>query len=194
MENGFQAIVELEYKSQMAQVSDTLPAISKDKDYVVQYVGIWKAIVGKVLEMNAKTVLEFGTREGYSTRLFAKALKQTGGVITTVDLNDPKNPDDFKGYDNIQLIKSRIEDLKFDHPVDILYIDDWHNGYHLYWELNQFAHLAKVVMIHDVMLDKKLMEAIEEWCRHNWVIWTVYPVNGCGLAVLEIERSMGWYK
>jgi hypothetical protein len=50
-----------------------------------------------------------------------------------------------------------------------------------------------VVMIHDVCLDDKLMNAVRDWCRHNMMIYEVYPMNGCGLAVIEIMKSRMFY-
>jgi len=181
--------VELAFKGGSREIKDTMPVICRDKDYVIQYIGIWKIMFDRVISMNAKIVLEFGTREGYSTRLFSKALSLTGGRITTVDINPPKEP--FT-EENIMTITMPVEEFSGFY-CDILYIDDWHNGFHLYYELNRFAKLAKVVMIHDVSLDNELMDAIREWCRHNMVIYTIYPMNGCGLAVLEIERSGAFY-
>ena len=147
-----------------------------------------RVMFSMVVECNAKTVVEFGTRDGFSTRLFSKALEDKG-TITSVDMNKC-GPFEEK---NIILVQSSVEDFTLTTPCDILYIDDWHDGFHLYYELNRFAHMAKTVMIHDICQDVELLHAVTEWCRDNWVIYTVYPLNGCGLAVLEIEKSKSFY-
>jgi len=189
--SGINVKCTLDYKGGSKDIQETMPFVSKEEDYIKQYIGIWKVMLEKVQEFSAKKVLEFGTREGYSTRLFSIALKPNDGKIFTVDMNAPKEP---FSEENIVPIRSLVEDLDWSTPVDILYIDDWHNGHHLYYELNRFAKLARVVLIHDVCLDEELMNSVTEWCRHNWVIYTIYPVNGCGLAVLEIEKSGAFYK
>ena len=189
---GLNVEVEFDYKAGKKGLKTMMPNITRDEDYVVQYVGIWKIIFDYVIQMNAKTVLEFGTRDGYSTRLFALALKETGGRIKTVDVNLPKTP--FT-EDNVTVITEDIEKFEY-YPsgqLDILYIDDWHNGHHLYYELNRFARMARVVMIHDICLDDELMGGLIKWCKHNMMFYTIYPMNGCGLAVIEIEKSREFY-
>ena len=52
--------------------------------------------------------------------------------------------------------------------------------------------MAKLVLIHDVCLGE-LLESVSEWCRDNMMIYTVYPMNGCGLAVIEVEKSLAFY-
>jgi hypothetical protein len=179
----------LEFKGSSREIIESIPDVSRETDFFTQYVGIWRVFFEKVQELKAKSVVEFGTRDGYSTRLFSKALESTGGEITTIDINPPKTQFTEK---NIKVVTGSVEDFT---PTncDILYIDDWHNEHHLYWELNQFAKLARVVMVHDVCLDHGLMLAISEWCRHNMVVYTIYPLNGCGLAVIEIEKSGEFY-
>lgn len=179
----------LDYKGGTKDVTDIMPVISENKDYFIQYIGIWKIMFDKVNEFQAKNILEFGTREGYSTRLFSKALRNTGGKLITVDMNPPKEP---ITEDNVTVITSEVESYS-GLPCDILYIDDWHDSWHLYYELNKFSALARVILIHDVCLDDKLLDAVRAWCRHNMMIYTIYPMNGCGLAVIEVEKSRFFY-
>jgi len=186
---GISVSLTLDYKGGKKEIVDTMPLITKNDDFLRQYVGIWRVMFDKVMELNAKKVLEFGTREGYSTRLFSKALRMTGGTITTVDINAPKEP---IAEDNVLIVTSDVESYP-GFPCDILYIDDWHNGWHLYYELNKFASWARVIMIHDVCLDDMLLEAIKAWCQQNMMIYTIYPMNGCGLAVIEVEKSSAFY-
>lgn len=181
--NGMKVLSKLDYKGGKRELLDIMPAISKAENYLNQYIKVWHTMFDIVKALNAKTVLEFGTCDGYSARLFSEAMPD--GQVYTVDINEIK-PFEEK---NIHVIHSSVEDLTWTMPVDILYIDDWHNGYHLYYELNKFAKLAKVVIIHDVMLDDELMKAVATWCKQNWVIYTVYTTNACGIAVLEIEKS-----
>jgi len=34
---------------------------------------------------------------------------------------------------------------------------------------------------------------VENWCCDNMMIYTIYPMNGCGLAVIEVEKSRAFY-
>lgn len=193
----YEAGVSFVSKGSTFEIKDMMPNISLNEDYVLQYFGIWKVMFRKVLDMKAKIVLEFGTRDGYSARLFASALNETGGVIHTIDKDDLKDPNVFDGYDNIVFRKTFVEELNWGLPVDILFIDDWHDPHHLYWELNQFAKFAKVVMVHDICQEaenrKSLAYAVEKWCFDNMAIYTNYPVNKCGLSVIEMQNSGVFY-
>lgn len=187
---GMKVNCTFECKGGERAISSIVPTISQSEDYVKQYIGIWKVMFDRVLELKAQEVLEFGTRDGYSTRLFSKALKITGGQIVTVDRDAVKEP--FK-EENIVVVRSDIADFRWVEPVDILYIDDWHNNYWLYHELEMFAKLARVVMVHDVVVDRLLLDAVREWCIHNMIDYSVCTQNGCGLAIIEVEKSMAVY-
>ena len=177
------------------------PEFLMHEDAIKQYVGVWKIIVEYVLLLNAKKVLEFGTREGYSTQLFSRVLRWTEGHIWTVDKDDPKiSKEVMDSIDNVTFIKDEIMGKKWMEvsdfsDVDILYIDDWHEPYHLYTELEHFAHLAKVVLIHDVVQGWQgrewLLLPIFKWCRNHFTPFAVYPLNDCGLVAIhrkEFER------
>jgi len=188
---GIKIEMHFDYKGGTRKVIESMPNISKDDHYAIQYIGIWKIMFDCVNNMNAKTILEFGTRDGYSTRMFSKILDVTDGNVYTVDINPPKN--DLSEFKNVHVITKDIKDFSWTIPVDILYIDDWHNGYWLYHELERFSHLAKIVMIHDIMSDE-LYKGMKEWCVQNMMIYTIYNLNGCGLAIIEIEKSRNFYQ
>lgn len=196
---SMQTKMEIDYKGGKLTIEEIVPYISDDKAYYNQYIGLWRVIVSSVHELKAKVVLEFGTREGYSTTLFSYALKETGGTIFTVDIDDPKDKESLEKLGNVSIIKSDVMELDWKTPIDILYIDDWHDPWHLYSELDRFARLAREVIIHDVCNEKDnssldLMKAITQWARHNMCIMTMYPMNVCGLSILHIEKSKEFYK
>lgn len=193
---GINVRIDLDHRSGKRSVKEVMPLICREEDYFKQYLGIWKVMFDTVKELDAKAVLEFGTRDGYSTRLFAEALKQTKGDVYTVDINPPVN--DLSEFENIHVITSDIKNLDWSMPVDILFIDDWHNPWHLYSELDKFAKWARVIMIHDVSqqdtgLLRSLLTSVENWCHDNMMIYTIYPMNGCGLAVIKVEKSRFFY-
>lgn len=193
--NYLRCDVTIDFKGGKLNIVDSIPEIEFKDDnerglFITQYFGIWRVLVGKVHELKAKKVLEFGTREGFSTRLFSLALED--GEIITVDMNPPVYPD-YLNKPNIKCVQCDVMDLDWGSPVDILYIDDWHDPFHLYYELNRFAKFARCVMIHDVSLElghpKDLLKVVNEWCKQNMAIMTYYPMNACGLAIIEIEES-----
>ena len=48
-----------DYKGGSKEIKDIMPNISKHEDYVKQYIGIWRVMMDKVVELNAQSVLEF---------------------------------------------------------------------------------------------------------------------------------------
>ena len=166
-------------------------------DFITQYVGIWEVMTYFVEFLNAKKVTEIGTSKGYSTRIFSRALKKTGGKLISIDRVDHKIPQSIlKTLTNVEFVKADIMKHNLE-ETDILYIDDWHNQFHLYEELIKFSSKAKVIMIHDIMAGydvfPALLNGVLNWCMRNFMPVTVYPLNFCGLAVIECEKFRGFY-
>jgi len=166
-------------------------------DFINQYVGIWEVMTYFVELLNAKKVTEIGTCKGYSTRIFSRALRKTGGKLISIDRIDHKIPRSIlKTLTNVEFVKADImqHDLA---ETDILYIDDWHNQFHLYEELSKFSSKAKVILIHDIMAGYDvipiLLKGVLNWCMRNFMPVTLYPLNFCGLAVIECEKFRGFY-
>ena len=93
-------------------IEDVLhPDFLMHEDAIKQYLGIWQIISHYVIFSQAKRVLEFGTREGYSTQLFSKVLRKTEGRLWTVDKDDHKiAPEIVKEMDNVTFIKQNVMD------------------------------------------------------------------------------------
>jgi len=166
-------------------------------EFINQYVGIWEVMTYFVELLKAKKVTEIGTCKGYSTRIFSRALKKTGGKLISIDRVDHKIPQSIlKTLNNVEFIKADI--MKHDlEETDILYIDDWHNQFHLYEELVKFSSKAKVIMIHDIMAGYDnspfLLNGVLNWCMRNFMPVTLYPLNFCGLAVIECAKFRDFY-
>ena len=106
--------------------------------------------------MNAKSVLEIGTSNGYSGLWLAKALKETGGKLTTIEYYDKRQSvaiENFKtcGVEDVvrplqgsacDVIESFSEDEKF----DFVFIDANKREYVKYFELIK-PHLTRKAMI-----------------------------------------------
>ena len=175
------------------------PEFLNHKDAIDQYYGIWKLFWMYVSNLKATKVLEFGTREGYYTQLFSHLLRANDGHIWTVDLADPKiYGEDKDKLDNVTFVKGNTLDPSlWNEPVDILYIDDWHNGYHLFGELDRYAKYAKVILIHDVVQNWQthewLLPAIFSWCHRENLPFITYPLNPCGLVAIHREEFKNFY-
>lgn len=106
--------------------------------------------------MNVKSALEIGTSNGYSGLWLAKALKETGGKLTTIEYYEKRQSiaiENFKtcAVDDVvrplqgsacDLIESFSEDEKF----DFVFIDANKREYVKYFELIK-PHLTRKAMI-----------------------------------------------
>ena len=79
------------------------------------------------------TILEFGVREGTSTKKFVKHCEANGGIVYSVDINDYSN---ILISEHWKFLHSR--DDNFDYLVknlpeefDIIYLDSFHNASHV---------------------------------------------------------------
>jgi len=96
-----------------------------------------------VQKLKARRVLEIGTSNGYSGIWLAMALRETGGKLITLDLDEGRRSLALKnfratGFDDI--IESRLGDaLKLLHsvqgPFELVFIDAWKPDYKKYLEL-----------------------------------------------------------
>ena len=95
-------------------------------------------------EKNKKNlnILEFGVREGRSTKIFLEMCKNNGGKLLSVDIDDYSNLFQDKNW---TFLKARDDDLTkvsnlFTNKFDIILIDSFHEPNHvaklvyLYWK------------------------------------------------------------
>jgi predicted O-methyltransferase YrrM len=111
-----------------------------------------------VVSMRAKNVLELGVRRGCSTLPLLLGVKETGGFLTSVDLNDHKFncPKEFNSYwkfiksDSLKYLSSMDNQIIF----DVVFIDDWHACAHVKEELELIEkHVlpSSIILLHDLM-------------------------------------------
>ncbi|MBU2052562.1 class I SAM-dependent methyltransferase [Patescibacteria group bacterium] len=160
-----------------------------------------KLIKSLIQKADAKTILEFGTNEGESTRMLAELSK---AHVWTVDKNPPTK-DWLSTYifrNCITFIQSDTMKLKWDKEVDILFIDDNHSYPHVLKELRKFGPMVKVggyILLddthhHDFLGSEKdcgidITMAIQRWTREVGLDWTNYH-GGMGLAVIPITKKV----
>ena len=154
--------------------------------------------VAMVEEMNAQHVIELGTRTGVSTIAWLHALEQTGGRLTSVDIDEQPAIGEWPHWTFIQGddmdpgIVARLE------PADIVFIDTSHLYEHTARELNTYRWLVKpggLLVLHDTMLERPegapprprfpVRTAIEEFIRQEGFEWINYP-DCWGLALIKV--------
>ncbi len=106
--------------------------------------------------MNAKNALEIGTSNGYSGLWLSKALKETGGKLTTIEYYEKRQSiaiENFKKcgvYDIIKPLQGSaceiLETLNEDEIFDFVFIDANKREYVKYFELIK-PHLTSKAMI-----------------------------------------------
>ena len=106
--------------------------------------------------MNAKNVLEIGTSNGYSGIWLAKALKETGGILTTIEFYEKRQKialENFKICGVIDIVRpiqgsacEIIESFDKNEKFDFIFIDASKREYVKYFELLK-PHMTQKVMI-----------------------------------------------
>ena len=98
---------------------------------------------GLVTQLGAKRVLEIGTSNGYSGIWLALGLRETGGKLITLDIDEGRYrlaQKNFKTTGVAPLIDSRLTDAlkelsQLDGPFDLVFIDAWKADYPKYLEI-----------------------------------------------------------
>ena len=90
-------------------------------------------MLSNIVNKKNLTILEFGVREGTSTKKFVKHCEVNGGIVYSVDINDYSN---ILISEHWKFLHSR--DDNFDYLVknlpeefDIIYLDSFHNANHV---------------------------------------------------------------
>ncbi len=151
----------------------------------------------QVKRLDAQHVIELGTRSGVSTVAFLHALEQTGGRLTSIDIDPgPELTSDrwtfIQGDDLDPEIVSTLE------PADIVFIDTSHFYDQTVRELNTYRWLVKPggqIICHDTHLEHPIgapsrpafpvRTAITEFCVENGFQWIEH--RDCwGLGIITV--------
>ena len=155
-------------------------------------------MVELVETLNAQHVLELGTRTGVSTIAWLYALEQTGGRLTSVDI-DARPP--IGDYDHWTFIQGDDLDPTVVASLDqanIVFIDTSHLYEHTVAELNIYRWLVKpggVIVCHDTQLPRPegaparpaypVRTAIEEFVAAEGFDWYEFP-DCWGLGIIKV--------
>lgn len=120
-------------------------------------------LLGIITSINAKNIIELGVAQGGTTLSMLMGIYATGGKLTCIDKG--VFPIDLSWVSNLDLpnLKDHIELIKTDsisflenynNEIDFVLVDDWHNGEHVYNELQLLkSKMSKfgVIALHDAM-------------------------------------------
>lgn len=151
-----------------------------------------------VEELDAKHVIELGTRSGVSTIAWLYALLGTDGHLTSIDIDERPDIGEYEHWTFIQgddldpTITSALE------PADIVFIDTSHLYDQTVKELNVYRWLVKpggVLVLHDTELPLPegapprplfpVKTAVVEFCQANGYEWLNDP-RCWGLGLIRL--------
>ena len=128
----------------------------------------------KIKNINNVKILEFGVREGVSTKLFVSLAEKNNGKVFSVDLDDYSNLLNSNTWkfihsrdDNFELIKSKI-----DNEFDVILLDSQHEANHVKNIIYNYYDLLKkggYFFIDDISWLPYLKNSYRDnfWCEIN---------------------------
>ena len=90
-------------------------------------------VVSQLESLKNSTILEFGVKEGRSTKIFLQHCKKNGGKLFSVDVDDYKEKFDDTNWTFIQSRDDNFDFLENQLPkkFDIIYLDSLHEAKHV---------------------------------------------------------------
>ena len=128
----------------------------------------------KIKNINNVKILEFGVREGISTKLFVSLAEKNNGKVFSVDLDNYSNLINSNTWkfihsrdDNFELIKSKI-----DNEFDVILLDSQHEANHVKNIIYNYYDLLKkggYFFIDDISWLPYLKNSYRDnfWCEIN---------------------------
>jgi len=144
------------------------------------------------IELKLTNVLELGTRSGASTIAFLQALKEINGNLTSIDM-DPcleakKIVNDSHLNQNWKFIQGDDLKVKWDEPIDHLFIDTSHTYDHTLAELKKYEPYVKeggIITLHDTISSPPVLKAIKKYLESNKELKFYHYFNNNGLGILK---------
>lgn len=142
------------------------------------------------VELNLKNILELGTRTGESTIALLSAAKKLNGKVTSVDI-DPCYPakemiKKLSLDSNWEFIQINDLDLKWESPIDHLFIDSSHTYEHTIKEFEKFEPFVRkggLITLHDIISCPPILNAINDYIanRDDLRLYKFFHNNGLGI-------------
>jgi len=169
-----------------------------DTGMSLHYAFLYSCIVG----MESKNVFEFGS--GFSTHVILHALEKTGGVLTSVDVNDhtvntnitefSKKSDKWNFYHGNSNEIFSDEEVEFD-QYDLILHDGSHIGEEVLVDLNNIYPYLKhdgILITHDTRhhtLGEGMKSAVEEFAKDKDLEMCTLPY-GYGLTFFRNKGNI----
>ena len=141
----------------------------------------------------AKAALEVGTSTGYSGLWFCLGLRNTGGHLTTLELDKNraaqarKNFEEAGCQDTVTIIEGNAHDnvKRVPGPLDVVFIDADKEGYVDYLEkLLPLVRPGGLILAHNVDMARDYVAAVQR----NPDLETVFYSDGNGMSVTLKKR------
>jgi len=154
--------------------------------------------VDMVTLLDAKHVIELGSRTGVSTVAWLYGLAGTGGRLTSIDLDPAPRIGLWPHWTHVQGNDLNPDIVASLEPADIVFIDTSHLYEQTVQELYVYRHLVRpggVMVLHDTQLPQPegapprplfpVRKAVVEFCEAEGYEWVEYP-GSWGLAVIKV--------
>ncbi len=143
------------------------------------------------VELNLKTILELGTRDGKSTIALLQAAHQIDGEVYSVDIDpclEARNVIKKHRLDD-RWIFIQQDDLKLEwnRPIDHLFIDTTHEFEQTMKELEKYEPYVKVggiISLHDIIACPDIIKAVEAYLRNRNDLRLYKYLHNNGLGVI----------
>jgi predicted O-methyltransferase YrrM len=181
--------------AQQAQDSDT-PALERLAWMAKNQRGMWNVDANEgaflrdlVVKVKAKRALEIGTSNGYSSIWIALGLRETGGHLTTLEIDAGRvrlAQENFRAADMESLITLRHGDAlkeipKLPGPFEFVFIDAWKHDNIKYLEMVlPMVPPGGVIVAHNVINERWEMEDFIERVRMDPQFKTTFANPGPG--------------
>ena len=179
---GREAILEQLSKMRAAE-RDRLSVMPAEGEYLCKL----------VQKLNAKRVLEIGTATGYSGAWLGLGLRETGGRLITLEIDQPRHSQavrNFKAAGLGDIIDARLTDAlkeiaKLEGPFDLVFIDAWKPDYAKYLEMTlPMVRSGGIIIAHNVRNQGREMPEFLEAIQNNPALKTEFvEVTRSGFSV-----------
>ena len=99
-------------------------------DYIYKFNSF---VANELISLKDLTILEFGVKEGRSTKIFLQHCEKNGGKLYSIDVNDYKNKFNDSNWTFIQSRDDNFDYLenKLPKKFDVIYLDSLHEADHV---------------------------------------------------------------
>lgn len=143
------------------------------------------------VELNLKSILELGTRSGESTVALLQAAKEINGRVTSIDLEPcleaKKLVKSLHLEDHWTFIQADDMRVKWNQPIDHLFIDTSHTYEHTLAELTKYEPFVRpggLITMHDIVSSPDVLLAITHYITDRKDIKFYKYFNNNGLGIL----------